>query len=157
MKKTAQIFLIIQKVISILGIISAAGTIISAFVSGMIFLYNVSVNPDSFDLFKIYRVYSITSSLISGLGVLPISILSLIFSNLAYNDLVKAKCRKDASQAAIYAIVAGVITESYFAIAAGVFMFVMKDRHYSNEAEEKPKVIEKNEPSEDIEEIEKIH
>ena len=73
-----------------------------------------------------------TYSSIFFLFALPIYIVALCLLRQSKDALETAKSRKEARKGAIIALIVGVITEGYFAIAAGVMMLVMKNKYYDD-------------------------
>lgn len=132
MKKTAHAFLTIQKILFIIYIVVFAICFVTfLFIGVPMMVINIAhETEEQIALFATGSVFTYSS--IFFLFALPIYIVALCLLRQSKDALETAKSRKEARKGAIIALIVGVITEGYFAIAAGVMMLVMKNKYYDD-------------------------
>lgn len=157
MKKTAGIFLKVQKILSIIELIAFALAGLIMFIIGLVGIIGGAVAAQG----EGEAAEAGKAAMAAGAGTLGggitficlivLPILGLVFTKIAKKALDESKTREEARKGAIFGIVAGVITELLFGIAAGILMLVMKDEDYAGQEAvqaqpaEQPEVIEQKE------------
>lgn len=133
MKRTAGILLKVQKILSIIELVAFIVIGIILFIVGVVGVVSAAAGEGT-DEAKAAAAAAAAGSIAGGivlivLIVLPI--LAMVFTNIAIRALNESKTRAEARKGAIFAIVAGAITELIFGIPAGIIMLVMKDEDYN--------------------------
>ena len=133
MKRTAGIFLKVQKILSIIELVAFIIIGIILVIVGIVGVIG-ALGGEGTDEARAAAAAAAAGSIAGGivlivLIVLPI--LALVFTKISIRALNESKTRAEARKGAILAIVSGAITDLIFGIPAGIIMLVMKDEDYN--------------------------